>query len=355
MKTDCIFQAIFEDRGAESRRKTVIIAELSASHGQSLERALELIDVAADVGADVVKLQTYRADTITIDSEREYFIRDGTIWDGRKLYDLYEEAHTPWEWHQELFARANAAEIPIFSTPFDTSAVDFLETLDVPAYKIGSFELIDIPLLERVARTKKPLILSTGMATLLEIQEAVLASRGQGAEKIALMKTNSAYPSPPDEINLETIPHLRQKFGLPVGLSDHSLGTAVPIAAVATGAQLVEKHLCLSRDIETPDSRFAMEPDEFRQMVDGIRTTEKAMGSICYGPTRQQEASIINRRSLFIVQDIEAGHRLTPNNVRSIRPGHGLHPRYYEMILGIPVNRAICRGTPLKWSDLATP
>lgn len=342
-------QSLFDD-GKDA--DCVIVAELSASHGQRLDRALELIGVASEVGADMVKIQTYRPDTITIDCDRKCFIRQGTIWDGRKLYDLYDEAHTPWEWHEALFDEARRVGIPIFSTPFDPTAVEFLENLEVSAYKIGSFELVDLPLIETVADTGKPLVLSTGMATLAEIDEAVRTARRAGAEDIALMKTNSAYPSPVDEMHLHTIAKLQSVFDVPVGLSDHTTGEAVPIAAVAIGAKVVEKHLCLSRAIDTPDSDFAAEPDGFARMVEGIRVAERAMGRVHFGPTRHQMASIENRRSLFVVEDLKAGSRLTPQNVRSIRPAHGLHPRYYAEVLGAEVIDDVDRGTPLSWDLL---
>jgi len=341
-----VFRSLF-DEGQASR--CLIIAELSASHGGELERALELVEIAHQVGADVVKLQTYRPDTITIDSDREYFIRHGTIWDGRRLYDLYDEAHTPWEWHSPLFERAAEVGIPIFSTPFDPTAVEFLEEMDVPAHKIGSFELVDIPLIRRVSKTGKPLIMSTGMATLSEIEEAYQTALDAGLREVALMKTNSAYPSPVEESHLRTIGHLGETFEAPVGLSDHTLGAAVPVAAVAAGAQLVEKHLCVSRSIDTPDSDFASEPREFEAMVSGIRDAEEAMGTICYGPTPTQEASIENRRSLFVVRNMEAGERLSKENLRSIRPGHGLHPRYLDRLLGARIRRDVRRGTPMSW------
>lgn len=340
------------DSFLRDRSNCFIVAELSASHGGRLDRALDLVEIASECGADAVKIQTYRPDTITIDCDREHFIREGTIWDGRQLYELYEEAHTPWEWHDELFEHAGRVGIPMFSTPFDDTAVDFLEQFDVPAYKIGSFELVDIPLIERVAATGKPLILSTGMATLAEIEEAVDVARQNGADQMALMKTNSAYPSPADEIHLKTIPHLQDTFQMPVGLSDHTIGAAVPTAAVALGAELVEKHLCVSRSIDTPDSEFAAEPLEFRRMVRQIRTVEEAVGGVHYGPTPEQEVSVENRRSLFVVRDVGEGERLTEQNVRSIRPGYGLHPRHYGDVLGARARCDVQRGTPLDWGLL---
>lgn len=336
------------DVGGEAHR-TLIVAELSASHGGDFQRALQLVDLAAEVGADLVKIQTYRPDTITIDCDRDHFVRQGTIWEGRRLYDLYEEAHTPWEWHEALFERAERAGLPMFSTPFDASAVELLESLEVPAYKVGSFELVDMPLLERIGATQKPVVLSTGMASLAEIEEALQAIRKVGGGPVALMKTTSAYPSPDHEMNLNTIPHLADTFDVSVGLSDHTIGSCVPVAAVAKGAKLVEKHLCVSRSIDTPDSAFASEPDEFARMVDEIRRVENALGDIHYGPTDEQMASVDNRRSLFIVRDVSAGDELTEDNLRSIRPGFGLHPRYYRRLLGARVTRDVRRGTPMSW------
>lgn len=348
MTEGSLFDQLFDG----TRERTLIVAELSASHGGSLDRALRLVELAAEAGADAVKIQTYRPDTITLDSDRDLFVRQGTIWEGRRLFDLYDEAHTPWEWHPELFERAEEVGIPMFSSPFDPTAVDLLEDLEAPAYKIGSFELVDIPLIERVGATGKPVVLSTGMATLAEIEEAVQAARAGGTDRIALLKTNSAYPSPPDEIHLETIGHLSETFGVIVGVSDHTIGAAVPTAAVARGARIVEKHLCVSRTIETPDSAFATEPGEFARMVQQVRTARRAVGRVHYGPTSAQEASIDNRRSLFAVEGIDEGERLTADNVKSIRPADGLHPRYYDRILGGRATRSIERGTPLSWEML---
>ncbi len=273
----------------------------------------------------------------------------GTIWDGRTLHDLYEEAHTPWEWQPELKALAEELGMHCFSSPFDPTAVDFLETLNVPAYKIASFELVDIPLIEKVAATKKPMIISTGMATLAEIDEAVRAARGAGATEIVLLKTNSAYPAPPEEVHLRTIPHLAEAFGVASGLSDHTLGIAVPVAATALGATVIEKHLCVRRADGGPDSAFSLEPEEFGAMVEAVRTAEKALGRVLYAPTEKQMASRVFRRSLFVVADVAEGEALTAENVRSIRPAHGLHPRYLPEVLGRRARRAIDRGTPLAW------
>lgn len=326
-----------------------VIAEISANHNGSFEEALALVRAAREVGADAVKLQTYRADTLTIDCDNEYFRIKGTLWEGRTLYRLYEEAYTPWDWQPKLKALADDLGLALFSSPFDLSAVDFLEEMGVPAYKIASFENVDLPLIRRVARTGKPVILSTGMASLAEIHEAVAAIRAEGNQQLALLKCTSAYPALPEEAHLRTIPHLAEAFGIPAGLSDHTLGIAVPIAAVALGASLVEKHFTLSRSVPGPDSVFSLEPAEFRAMVEGIRVCEKALGSVRYGASPEEEKSRAFRRSLFVVRDIRAGERFTSENVRSIRPGHGLHTRHLEQVLGRHAARDITRGTPLAW------
>jgi len=327
-----------------------IVAEMSANHHQEFEQAVQLLHVAKEAGADAVKLQTYTPDTLTIDCDNEYFrIGEGTIWAGRTLYDLYGEAYTPWEWQPELKRVAEALGLTLFSTPFDASAVDFLEEMDVPAYKIASFEIVDLPLIRRVARTSKPILMSTGIATLAEIDEAVQTARQAGARQIALLKCTSAYPAPPEEANLRTIAHLAEAFGVPAGLSDHTLGIAVPVAAVALGACIVEKHFTLSRDIPGPDSAFSLEPHEFKAMVEAIRAAEQALGEVRYEVTEREAASRVFRRSLFVVQDIKAGDVFTEENVRSIRPGHGLHTRYLDQVLGRRGARDSERGTPLSW------
>lgn len=329
---------------------TYVIAELSGNHGQKLEEAIRLIHAAKEAGADAVKLQTYTPDTITIRSDREYFrVGGGTIWDGRTLYDLYSEAYTPWEWQPKLKDIADELGIALFSSPFDPTAVDFLEKMEVPAYKIASFELVDLPLIRKVAQTGKPLILSTGMATLAEIDEAVQTARAAGAKEIALLRTNSAYPAPPEEMNLRTIPHLTDAFGVPVGLSDHTLGIEVPVAAVALGACIIEKHITLSREIPGPDSAFSLEPHEFRAMIDAVRVAEKALGQVHYGGSTKEMASRMFRRSLFVVKDVRAGAMFTEENVQSIRPAHGLHTRYLSDILGRYAAKDIPAGTPLAW------
>ena len=330
-----------------------IIAEMSANHNQDFKQAVRIIEAAKEAGADAVKLQTYTPDTITIDCDNDYFRIKGTIWEGKKLYDLYGEAYTPWEWQPKLKKIANDLEMDLFSTPFDHAAVDFLEEMDVPAYKVASFELVDIPLLRKIAQTGKPIIMSTGMATLAEIDEAVSAIREAGSNQLVLLKCTSAYPAPPDEMNLRTIPSLSETFDVPTGLSDHTLGIAVSVAAVALGACIIEKHFTLSRDLPSLDGAFSLEPDEFRNMVEAIRNIEKALGEINYEMTKKQKVSRIFRRSLFVVKDILKGEIFTEENVRSIRPGNGLHTRYLEKIIGRKASAEIRRGTPLTW-DLVT-
>jgi pseudaminic acid synthase len=326
-----------------------IIAELSANHNQDFDQAVQLIKAAKEAGADAIKLQTYTPDTITIDCDNEYFrIRKGSIWEGKNLCELYREAYTPWKWQPKLKEIANGLGMDLFSSPFDKTAVDFLEKIDVPAYKIASFELVDIPLIQYVAATGKPILMSTGMATLAEIDEAVITAKKAGCKEIALLKCTSAYPAKPEEMNLRTIPHMAEAFGLPVGLSDHTLGIAVPIAAVALGACIVEKHFTLSRAVPGPDSSFSLEPQEFKAMVDAIRTTEKAFGKISYEVTEHEAASRIFRRSLFVVKDMKAGDVFTENNLRCIRPGYGLHTRHLGDILGKRASIDIEKGTPLE-------
>jgi pseudaminic acid synthase len=325
-----------------------IVAELSANHRQNFDLAVRLIYAAKESGADAVKLQTYTADTLTIRSDKDYFrISGGTLWDGRTLYDLYAEAYTPWDWQPRLKEIANQLGLDLFSTPFDPTAVDFLEEMDVPVHKIASFEIVDLPLIRRVAQTGKPVIMSTGMATLAEIDEAVQAILQVGGSQLVLLKCTSAYPAPPEEMNLCTIPHLAQAFHLPVGLSDHTLGIAVPVAAVALGACLIEKHFTLSRATPGPDSDFSLEPHEFKAMVEAIRVAEKALGQVSYEVTAREATSRVFRRSLFVVKDIKAGELLTAENVRSIRPGYGLEPRYLPMILGRYAAQDVQEGTPV--------
>lgn len=332
-----------------------VIAELSGNHGQKIDNAKALVRAAADAGADAVKLQTYTPDTITIDCDEPPFrIDQGTIWDGRVLYELYKEAYTPWDWYDELAALAHGLGLACFSSPFDHTAVDFLEARDVPAYKVASFELVDVPLLKRIAETKKPIIVSTGMATIEEITEAVETIRATSNAPIALLKTNSGYPAAPSEMNLRAMPKLAETFDVPAGLSDHTLGTTVPVAAVALGACLIEKHLTLARADGGPDAAFSLEPAELKEMIEAVRTTEAALGVAKFGPSDREKASLPFRRSLFVVADVPAGATFTSENVRSIRPADGLHPRHYEEVLGKTATRAITRGTPLAWEHVGS-
>ena len=328
---------------------TYIIAEMSANHNQDLDQAIKIIKAAKEAGADAIKLQTYTPDTITIDCNNDYFRIKESIWEGKNLYELYCEAYTPWEWQPKLKKIANELGMDLFSTPFDQSAVDFLEDMDVPAYKIASFEITNLPLLRKVARTGKPILFSTGMATLAEIDETVTTLRKSGCEQLALLKCTSAYPAPPEEMNLLTIPHLAETFGAPSGLSDHTLGCTIAVASIALGACIVEKHLTLSRNITGPDSSFSLEPNEFKEMTDAIRETEVALGQVRYEITEREKANRIFRQSLFVVKDMKAGEVFTPESVRSIRPGYGLHTRHLKDVIGRKSNKNIAMGTPLTW------
>ena len=338
-------------------RRPWVVAEMSGNHQQSLQRALAIVDAAADAGADALKIQTYTADSITLDCDRPEFMIDDPDgpWHGRSLYELYEEAGTPRDWHPAIFQRCRERGLVAFSSPFDVAAVDFLESLAVPCYKIASFEIVDIPLIRRVARTGKPVILSTGMATLEEITEAVTALRSVNSDlPVVLLKCTSAYPAPADAMNLNTIRHLRETFDVDVGLSDHTLGIAVPVAAVALGACVIEKHLTLSRAEGGPDATFSLEPPEFRRMVDAVQCAWQALGGLHYGAGEAERANRRFRKSVFAVQDIAAGERFTVENLRVIRPGNGLHPRHYEDLLGKTASCSIARGTPMTW-DLVNP
>lgn len=334
---------------------TYIVAELSANHNQQFDQAVQLVRAARTAGADAVKIQTYTADTLTIRCNRpEFRIGGGTLWDGKILYDLYQEAYMPWEWHSKLQEVALEEGLDFFSTAFDPTAVDFLEDLGVPVHKIASFEIVDIPLIEKIASTGKPIIISTGMATLGEIEEAVSAARQAGATQIALLKCTSAYPALPEEMNLRTISHLAKAFDVPVGLSDHTQGMAVPVAAVASGACMVEKHFTISRAIPGPDSVFSLEPDEFEALVNAIRVAEKAMGRVYYGMSEKEAQSSLFRRSLYVVKEMRADGIFTGENVRSIRPWNGLHPRYLNKVIGRRAAVDISEGTPLSWSLINT-
>ena len=334
----------------QAKEKVFIIAELSANHNQKFELAVESIKAAKDCGVDAVKLQTYTADTITIDCYNEYFqIKQGTIWDGKILYELYKEAYTPWEWQPKLKKLAEELGMICFSSPFDKTAVDFLESMKVPAYKIASFEITDIPLIEYVASKGKPVIISTGIANLDDIQLAIDACRKMGNEKIALLKCTSAYPTPLEEVNLLTIPDMKEKFKTLVGLSDHTMGISVPVAAVSLGARIIEKHFILDRNLGGPDAAFSLEPAEFKQMVESVREVEKALGKVSYELSKKVERNREFSRSLFAVKEIKKGEILTDENVRSIRPGFGLHPKFLNEVIGKKAKGDIKKGTPLKW------
>lgn len=330
------------------QNRTYIIAEMSANHAGEKNRARELIYAAKEAGADCVKIQTYTADSLTIDCDNEYFqIKKGT-WENENLYRLYQRAYTPWEWQGELKELADQIGIDFLSTPFDRSSVDFLEEIGMEFYKIASFELVDLPLIRYVASKGKPMIVSTGMGTLGDIEDAIMVMREAGCPQIVLLKCSSAYPAIPTDMNLRTMANMAETFGVPTGLSDHSLGSVGAIVAVAMGARVIEKHFCISREIENPDSSFSMEEEEFAQMVRDIRMAERAVGCVQYGPSKSEEDSLAFRRSIFVTRDVEAGEKLTEENIRIIRPGYGLSPKFYEDILG---QRALCRmerGTPLR-------
>ncbi|MYL71312.1 pseudaminic acid synthase [Halobacillus litoralis] len=329
-----------------------IIAEMSGNHNQSLARALEIVDKAAETGAHALKIQTYTADTMTLKHKGDEFqIEDPeSLWKGKSLYDLYKEAYTPWEWHEKIFARCRELGMIGFSTPFDASSVDFLESLHVPLYKIASFENTDLPLIRRVARTGKPLIISTGMATAGEMAEMTQAFREAGGKDLILLKCTSSYPSTPENSHIVTIPHMRDLFQCQVGLSDHTLGTGVAVASVALGATVVEKHFTLAREDGGVDAQFSLEPDEMARLVEETERAWLALGTVNYGPTHSEKASGQYRRSLYITENLKAGDILTEDNLRSIRPGFGLPPKYYELLLGKKVNKNVPKGTPMSWN-----
>lgn len=331
-------------------KKVFIIAEMSANHGHDINIAKKTIKAAKEAGADAIKLQTYTADTITIDCNNEYFqVKQGTIWDGRTLYDLYNEAYTPWEWHEELMDYAQELNIICFSSPFDNTAVDLLENLNVPAYKVASFEITDIPLIEYIASKGKPIIISTGIATLGEIDDAVQACRRVGNDRIILLKCTSAYPAKIEDANLLTIKNLRETFNVEVGLSDHTLGVTVPAVSVALGARVIEKHFILDKSIGGPDASFSLDKEEFKLLVDSVRNAEKALGSVDYELTDKKLKSRAFSRSLFVVKDIKEGEVITEENIRSIRPGYGLPPKYTKDVLGKIATREVKKGTPVSW------
>lgn len=328
-----------------------IIAEMSGNHNQSLERALKIVEAAVQAGAHALKIQTYTPDTMTLDlDEREFHISDpNSLWAGTSLYKLYGQACTPWEWHQPIFERARELGIVAFSTPFDDTAVDLLERLDVPCYKIASFENTDLPLIRRVATTGKPMIISTGMASIAELDDTVRAAREAGCKDLILLKCTSTYPATADNTNILTIPHMRELFGCEVGLSDHTMGVGVSVASVALGATVVEKHFTLNRADGGVDSTFSMEPSEMAQLVVETERAWRALGKVCYGATEAEKKSIVFRRSLYVVQDLKAGDELTTENLRAIRPGLGLPTKYFGIVLGKPVKSDLARGTPLTW------
>ncbi len=333
--------------------KSFIIAELSANHNHDFEVAAKTVRAAKEAGADAIKLQTYTADTITLDSDKPHFrLNQGTIWDGTTFYKLYQQAYTPWEWQPKLKQMAEDIGLVCFSSPFDPTAVDFLEQMDVPAYKIASFEIHDLPLIAYTAAKGKPMIISTGIAEAGDIQAVIRTCKAAGNEQIILLKCTSSYPAPVEEANLRTIPNMAETFDTLVGLSDHTLEVAVPIAAVALGARVIEKHFILDREIGGPDASFSLTPDQFAAMVQGVRAAEQALGEVTYELSQKSKRSREYGRSLFITQDVKAGERLSPENVRSIRPGYGLHPKYLPDILDKVVRHDLEKGTPLKWEHI---
>ena len=335
----------------------LIIAEMSGNHNQSLERALEIVEAAAKTGAHALKLQTYTADTMTLDiKEGEFFIDDpNSLWYGHSLYELYQQAHTPWEWHEPILKRCQELGIIGFSTPFDATAVDFLESLDVPCYKIASFENTDLPLIRKVASTGKPMIISTGMATVAELDETVRTAREAGCHDIILLKCTSTYPATPENSNLLTIPHLRELFNVEVGLSDHTMGIGVAVGSVALGATVIEKHFTLRRADGGVDSTFSMEPEEMRQLVAESERAWQALGQVHYGVTEAEKTSLTYRRSLYVAKNMKSGDVFTAENLKTVRPGLGLPPKYYNILLGQAVKQDIKRGTPVRWDFLKNP
>ena len=343
------------NRDIGPNHRPYLIAEMSGNHTQSLERALAIVDAAAAAGADAIKLQTYTAETMTLDVRASGFVIDDekSLWAGRQLYELYQQAHTPWDWHKPIMERAAAHGLHCFSSPFDDTAVDFLDELGVPAFKIASFENTDLPLIRKVARTGKPMIISTGMASVAEIDEAVRTAREAGCEQLILLKCTSTYPATPENTNLRTIPNLRETFGCEVGLSDHTMGCGVAIAAVALGATVIEKHFTLARADGGVDSAFSLEPAEFKMLRAESERAWQGMGQITYGGTAAEAKSKAFRRTLYIARDMKAGDRLDAGNLRIVRPGFGLPPKYYETMLGKRINRDAPAGTPLSWELLA--
>lgn len=335
-------------------QRPFIIAEMSGNHNQSLERALEIVEAAANSGAHALKIQTYTADTLTLNVESDDFlIKDKeSLWKSRKLHDLYNEAYTPWEWHEPIFNRAKELGMLAFSTPFDDSAVDFLETLDVPLYKIASFENTDLPLIKKVAATGKPMIVSTGMANAAELDELVRTAKENGCKDLILLKCTSTYPATPENTNIATIPHMRELFDVQVGLSDHTMGTGVAVAAVALGATVIEKHFTLSRADGGVDAAFSMEPAEMKALVEETERAWQAIGKVTYGPTEKEKASLKFRRSIYVAKDIQVGESFTEENIRIVRPGYGLEPKYYPNLIGKVAKKSYTMGTPITFDDL---
>ena len=340
-----------ENRYISLSQEPFIIAEMSGNHNQSLDKALEIVEAAAKSGVHGLKLQTYTPDTMTLDlAKGEFFISDEkSLWKGRSLYDLYQEAHTPWEWHNPIFERARELGLIVFSTPFDETAVDFLEDLYVPCYKIASFENADIPLIRKVASTGKPMIISTGMASIAELDKTVQTARENGCQDIVLLKCTSTYPATPENTNLKTIPHMRELFGCEIGLSDHTLGIGAAVASVALGATVIEKHFTLSRAEGGVDAAFSLEPEEMKSLVNETERAWQALGQVSYGATEKEKASMKFRRSLYVVKDLKAEDLLTSKNVRAIRPGYGLSPKYLDVVLGMEVKCDVQKGTALNW------
>jgi pseudaminic acid synthase len=347
-------EIIVEGRKIGPNHKPFIIAEMSGNHNQSLERALAIVEAAAKAGAHALKIQTYTADTMTLNLENpEFKIEDGdSLWKGHTLYQLYQQAYTPWEWHKPIFDRARELGMIPFSTPFDETAVDFLEELDVPMYKIASFENTDIPLIKKVASTGKPMIISTGMATVAELDETVRAAREAGCKDLVLLKCTSTYPASPENTNILTIPHMRELFDCQVGLSDHTMGVGVAVASVALGATVIEKHFTLSRADGGVDSAFSMEPNELKTLVVETERAWQALGQITYGPTEKEKSSLKFRRSIYVAKDIKQGEKFNKENLRVVRPGYGLAPKYYEQLIGKEAKQDIKAGTPLSWELL---
>jgi N-acetylneuraminate synthase len=356
MKNSMRDEILIGGRAVGKGHPPLVIAEMSGNHNQSFERAIAIVEAAARAGAHAVKLQTYTADTMTLNvNDGEFFISDPeSPWCGRSLYELYQMAHTPWEWHEPIFRRCRELGLIAFSSPFDFTAVDFLESLDVPCYKIASFENVDLPLIRRVARTGRPVIMSTGLASESEIEEAVVAARDAGCKDLILLKCTSNYPASPEDSHVATIPHMRERFGCPVGLSDHTLGIGAAVAATALGAVAIEKHVTLSRADGGVDAEFSLEPGELAELVAETRRAWQALGSVRYGPSEHEKSSLIYRRSLYVAQDMKAGERFTKENLRAVRPGKGLPPKHLDDFLGKSISRDAAKGTPLAWELLAT-